>query len=88
MILAVMKAPVPSNQSRVEVLFEVLDNRGSGISPANVSCLLRNEENEATAEWMPGCSSPQEFDLEEGRYVFNIRAVDKAGLHNDPTVSY
>lgn len=86
MVTAAVKIPKPGNESKVKVEFDVMDLGGSGVSPANVSCLLRAEEREVSAEWVPGCESPQDYVLNEGRYVFNMRAVDRAGLHSKPNV--
>lgn len=83
-----MKIPKPGNESEIKVDFETMDHGGSGVIPANISCLLRAEEREVSAEWVAGCKSPQRYDLKEGRYVFNVRAVDRAGLHSKPNVRY
>ncbi|GMH45923.1 hypothetical protein BSKO_13887 [Bryopsis sp. KO-2023] len=61
---------------------KVMGNRGSGVIPANVSCLLRNEALEVSDDWVPECTSPVTHDLLEDRYIFNVRAVDRAGLHS------
>lgn len=67
-------------RTNVSISFEVLDGDGSGVALSNISCLLRNESRDVQAEWVPGCESPAVYVLDEGKYVFNIRAVDRAGL--------
>lgn len=76
-----VKSPTPGNRSEITVAFDVMDNGGSGVIPANISCLLRNEGREMSVEWLPNCKSPQDYTLDEGRHVFKVRAVDRAGLH-------
>ncbi|GMH39934.1 hypothetical protein BSKO_07838 [Bryopsis sp. KO-2023] len=80
--LIVVEKPKPSKQGKLDIGFQVMDNRGSGVIPANVSCLLRNEALEVSDDWVPECTSPVTYDLLEDRYIFNVRAVDRAGLHS------
>ncbi|GMH38149.1 hypothetical protein BSKO_06033 [Bryopsis sp. KO-2023] len=82
--LIVVEKPKPSKQGKLDIGFQVMDNGGSGVIAANVSCLLRNEALEVSDDWVPECTSPVTYDLLEGRYIFNVRAVDRAGLHNEP----
>ncbi|CAD7702847.1 unnamed protein product [Ostreobium quekettii] len=71
-----------TSSSNVSFSFEVSD-KGSGVLPANVSCLLRNSGGQVDSEWLQNCTSPATYTLAEGKYVFNVRAVDRARLQNE-----
>ena len=74
-----------TNVNNISFSFEVTDGEGSGVAPQNVSCTLR-DQSQAEAEQLAECTSPVEYSRPEGRYVFNVRAVDRARLNNEPTV--
>jgi len=72
-----------TNQSEVSFEFEVRDN-GSGVDTENMTCLFSDESSGVRSEQQSSsCVSPMRFDLEEGRYVFTLRAADRAGLINE-----
>jgi len=72
-----------TNINNISFSFEVFDGEGSGVAAENVSCMLRNESQVET-EWLAKCTSPVAYTRPEGKYVFNVRAVDRARLSNDP----
>lgn len=85
MVYVVFKAPAQftTNQNEVEFEFEVRDG-GSGVMEQNISCSLSDASSGIRTEQESStCTSPVRFDLEEGRYVFTLRAADRAGLINE-----
>lgn len=72
-----------TNRSEVEVAFRVED-KGSGVVSQNSSCSLLDESTGIRSEQQSeSCVSPISFNLSEGRYLFTLRSIDRAGLTNE-----
>ena len=80
-LCAVFWAPAQfaTNQRNVFFEFEVKD-KGSGVVTENNTCYLLDEKTGDRIVYPAGnCTSPMEFELEEGRYLFTFVATDRAG---------
>eukprot|EP00210_Caulerpa_lentillifera_P000241 g234.t1 len=71
---------IASNDGSVSFEFKISDE-GSGIVESNTSCSLLNELSQSMVSLTEPCVSPMVLELEEGRYLFTVETMDRAG-HN------
>ena len=80
-LFVVFTAPAQFSTNNRSIDFEFrIEDKGSGTVDQNVSCSLVNEMTGDRLLLPEGCSSPVALDLEEGRYLYTLRAADRAGL--------